>query len=800
MKKFLIVLLTVLASALLTEARTISYGINPQADSLFINRMRARLDSIRETRPTVALVLSGGGAKGAAHIGVIKYLEKIKMPVDVVLGTSMGGLIGGMYALGYTSDQMDSLVSGIDWSMALSDKIPRDHISYTEHKYREKYLFSVPFYYAPDDFMERKKQEMQFTAAEHRYDDLHLGMDDDKEDNQFLLENLTSSLPSGFVFGQNVNNIISSVTVGYQDSLDFIDLPVPFVCVATEMVTAQPKIWHSGKLNTALRSTMSIPGLFAPVKTQGMVLVDGGMRNNYPTDIARAMGADFIIGVDLSSGYRDNANLNTLLDLISQGIDMFGRSSYEHNVNMTEVTVKPDLRGYGMMSFDKASIDTIMTRGWKAALAEAENFQAMKELVGPDTLRLSNRKAVDLLNEKILLSGIEITGVTDDESIYLTKLIDLDITQRQGKKEFEDVVAKIFATKSFDYVTYELVGSEEPYRMKIHCTKGPVHQIGIGGRFDTEEVISAIVNIGLNAHKLQGSSLDIIGKVSTNPYLDLHYKYKYPTGPTVNARAYYKYLDRNLFTIGQSNFNAVFHNLRQDLWLSNINWKTFDIRLGIRNDHYRIKSVLTDFEFDYNMESLNNSYVSLFMNSKLDTFDNGYFPSSGIKVEFDYQWGFWDSRDTADDFHIAKFSFKSVINAGGRFSIIPSLDARFIMNSSAPLMYANIIGGSMPGRYLDQQIPFIGINNATVMPQLLAMLGVDLRLRLSDNNYLTLKMDAGDAAERLQDFTYPSASDLFMGVGMEYAYNSVIGPLKANVHWSTMAKRLGAYLSLGFDF
>ena len=110
------------------------------------------------------------------------------------------------------------------------------------------------------------------------------------------------------------------MTVGYQDYMDFMDLPIPFVCVATEMVTAKPKIWYEGKLNTALRSTMSIPGVFAPVKVDGMVLVDGGMRDNYPTDLAREMGADIIIGVDLSSGFRDYSRLNNLGDIISRAL------------------------------------------------------------------------------------------------------------------------------------------------------------------------------------------------------------------------------------------------------------------------------------------------------------------------------------------------------------------------------------------------------------------------------------------------------------------------------------------------
>ena len=338
------------------------YCIDPVADSISMSEFRSYLDSIRKERPTVALVLSGGGAKGASHIGVIHYLDSLKIPVDVVLGTSMGGLVGALYALGYTAHEMDSLIRTIDWNMALSDKVPREYVSYSQKKYKEKILLSFPFYYAKQDYLDRKAAERGYETPDHRHGELRLGAGKD-DAVSVVKDNLKSSLPSGLAYGQNVNNLLSSLTVGYQDNMHFIDLPVPFVCVATDMVSAKPKIWYRGGLKTAMRSTMSIPGVFAPVKVDGMVLVDGGMRNNYPADLAMEMGADIIIGVDLSSGYRTYGGLNDLKDIIGQGVDMLGRESYEKNVGIPDVTVKPDLPEYNMMSFDDKSIDVIIRRG-----------------------------------------------------------------------------------------------------------------------------------------------------------------------------------------------------------------------------------------------------------------------------------------------------------------------------------------------------------------------------------------------------------------------------------------------------
>ena len=159
-----------LITALTASARS----VDPVADSLAMQQMRARMDKIRKHRPTVALVLSGGGAKGIAHIGVIKYLESLGIPVDLVVGTSMGGLIGGLYSLGYTTEQMDSLVRRIDWGWAFSDRLPRDYYSYSDARYREKYMISIPFYYEKDYYKMMMADEYRLDPV-HRHDVLHIG-------------------------------------------------------------------------------------------------------------------------------------------------------------------------------------------------------------------------------------------------------------------------------------------------------------------------------------------------------------------------------------------------------------------------------------------------------------------------------------------------------------------------------------------------------------------------------------------------------------------------------------------------
>ena len=208
---------------------------------LRLEDIRQHLDSVRQNRhrPTVALVLCGGGAKGAAEIGAMQYMKNVGIPVDLVLGTSIGGLIGGIYSLGYSEDQLDALIRSLDWNYTLSDKIPQEYSSYAQRKYREKYILSFPFYY--DSTPYGLKIEDNSRIERKSLNKIRLGAGN-SDASSMVKNNLLGSLPSGMIYGQNVNNIFSALSVGYQDSIDFYKLPIPFICVATDLVSGKAKV------------------------------------------------------------------------------------------------------------------------------------------------------------------------------------------------------------------------------------------------------------------------------------------------------------------------------------------------------------------------------------------------------------------------------------------------------------------------------------------------------------------------------------------------------------------------------
>ncbi|MBO7544985.1 MAG: patatin-like phospholipase family protein [Bacteroidales bacterium] len=795
MKRLVLILLFLLAfvGARAQDSFSSSFGLGGEADKEALREINARMDSIRAYRPTVGLVLSGGGAKGAAHVGAIEYIEALGIPVDVVVGTSMGGLIGGLYALGYTPPQMDSILRSLDWKLMLSDKVSRDNIPYETKRYKEKFLISFPFYYSKKDYKDIQEAERPYARG---VDKIRMGV---AEDNKTTFRrNLLGSLPAGYITGQNVNNLLSSLSVGYQDSTDFFTLPIPFACVSADIISGRAKVWHRGKLVTALRTTMSIPGVFTPVRTEGMLLADGGMRNNFPVDIAREMGADLIIGVDLSQEGKDYSQIRNIADIVWQSIDMLASDSFRRSMQDVDLLIHPELPEYNMMSFSQEAIDTIMNRGKVAARKQEEALHIIKEWVGPDTLVRQAPRAVDIGSSPVHISDIEITGVTEKEAYYIRRRLPIKEDTWVSRRLIEQAVGGLYGSGSFDSVTFELLGTTGPYKLVINCRKGPIHQLGFGARVDTEELVALLLNIGINTNALRGSALNFTTKVGMNPYAEFHYTYNPSRGPTLNAAAYVGWVDRNTLTIGENKFNMSFLTVREELYLSHIKLSQFDFKIGARNETFYIPRLdQLNINGNYDLFTGTKDYVSVFADLVGDTFNKGYFPTAGFRAGVKASYVERIGDKTMKPFGVVQLFGKAVGQIGEHFAMIPSFNARFLFGNNIPPTYANVIGGSIEGRYLDHQVAFIGVDNAAFTRNYLVSARMDFRYRFLRNNYFTL---SGNYARDFVSFKQFSDGRNLYGVGLEYAYDSIIGPIKGNIHWSNLYKKVGFYVSIGFDF
>ncbi|BAN49684.1 patatin-like phospholipase family protein [Metapseudomonas resinovorans] len=270
---------------------------------------------LAQPEPRVGLVLSGGAARGLTHIGVLKALEEQGIKVDAIAGTSMGAVIGGLYAAGYKVDELERIATEMDWQQALSDDPPRQE---------------VPFRRKQDDRDFLVKQRLSFR------DDGSLG------------------LPLGVIQGQNLALLLESLLVHTSDTRDFDQLAIPFRAVATDIVTGEKVVFRRGHLPQAIRASMSIPAVFAPVEVNGRLLVDGGMVDNIPVDVAREMGVDRVIVVDIGTPLRSRKEMNTVVDVLNQSVTLMTRTNSEAQLatlRPTDVLIQPSLAGYAATDF-----------------------------------------------------------------------------------------------------------------------------------------------------------------------------------------------------------------------------------------------------------------------------------------------------------------------------------------------------------------------------------------------------------------------------------------------------------------
>ncbi|MBR1575181.1 MAG: patatin-like phospholipase family protein [Bacteroidales bacterium] len=793
-------------------AQLATASVDPEGDAKAFAAMQRKLDRIRRTehRPTVALVLSGGGAKGAAHVGVIRYLEEQKIPVDVVLGTSMGGLVGGLYALGYDVDYLDSLVTHMDWNLALSDDVPQSYISYATKMYREKYILSVPFHYSDDVFRamigQDPEEEGDQASKMRSIGKERSGMRPEGEVD-VPINNIARSLPAGYINGLNVNNIFSSLSAGYQDSVSFLDLPIPFCCVASDMVSCKAKNWTSGSITEALRSTMSIPGLFDPVRTHGMVLVDGGTRNNFPTDIAREMGADYVIGVDLSDKDMTYNDINNIGDILWTFIDMLGREAFSKNVGNTDIFIKPDLHEYNMLSFDAKSVKTIVGRGYDAALRQAAAIRNLKAMMPDAETKLKNRPADDVNRSALQIMSIEFEGLTDQDSRFLSRKIKFKAGDRINKTQIDKAVAMIFATGSFESVTYRLLGSSQPYRLVFKCQKRPVHQLGFGYRADNETLVDAILNVGLNAHKISGAKLDLTGKLGQNRFAQAHFSFDGPRTPTFNIDAKVSGYTADVRTDAASLYRLKYWSHQEEVYFSNMRWTSMDFNVGGRNKFIRTTGWLSNLEDPApasSLAGLGGDYLSVFASGRAYTYNDAYFPMRGIDFKVDYEWVLSKlGAPSFHDEHLAAARFHSVIPFGRHVALQLGVSARAVLGGEADdlsnLPLKNFIGGTMAGRYIDQQIPFCGFGGMMLVDNYLASVDAALRLRFGKNLFTTFQAGAFKSEDTLGAFV-DYKNKLVLGACFELGYDTIAGPLRLDVRWNDLTRGVGAYVSFGYDF
>ena len=732
-------------------------------------------------RPKVGVVLCGGGAKGAAHVGVLKVLEENHIPVDYIAGTSMGALVGGLYAIGYSASELDSLLMVQDWNYLLSDRIPRSSRMFERKQNQDKFVLQIPFGAGDYSRLGARKPRNPENAA-----------------------SLLNNIPLAVVNGQNIYNLLTHLSVGYQDSIDFARMPIPFACVAVDLVGKKEVVFKNGNLVDALRASMAIPGYFAPVRIGDMVLVDGGVLNNYPADVCKEMGADIVIGVILRDEEGHGEEIDNIGRLASEILNLYVYGKLPENLAATDLALYPDTKGYHTLSYDPVSLRKIIDNGEAAAREHQSALDSIKALItqserdfiGPVRQPEKYRKAVRLDRDSITLGNVTFHGLSVKDYQLLLRKSCLQPGARISGTDLRTEIARFYNTAAFESVTYQLRG-QEPYDLDLNFVPGRKSMIGVGLRLDSEEIAAILVSLGINENTLYGSKFNVSAKIAYNLQAEAQYAYVFRSLAQFKAGYHFRTSNFNLknpddlFNLGLDHhtFNLAFSNRARNI----------SIDLGARMELFGYRGTINANDFPgYDIDYSRNVFPSAYARFQADSRNDQNFPTRGSQFDAGFAYCFNRLFDgDHGNFMAAQVHFSGVIPMGRHFALITTIDNRTLFGSQIPMAYANVMGGRLYGRYMDQQLPFIGFGRPRVFQNVLTDVSLDLRYQFLNNNYVFL---SGAYARDFQNLDHIFENAPMIGASIGYAYNSFIGPLSFNLFWSNLTRRVGGYVSIGYNF
>lgn len=608
-------------------------------------------------KPKIGLVLSGGGAKGYAHIGVIRKLEEHGIVPDYITGTSMGSIVGALYSIGYTPDQMEQIIEEVNWDEVISNDVSYEKISFEEKYYYGRYLMFLP----ADDWIIR--------------------------------------LPSALIEGQNLHLLLSRLTEPVHGIRNFTDFPIPFKCVAADIERGTPVVLDTGDIVHAIRASMAIPTVFTPVMWDSLMLVDGGLVRNYPVTEAINMGADIIIGSYVGGSFKSKEELNSLTDILSQAAFVTSIFDSEAQSELVDIHVVPNLDEYTAADFEKG--EEIIQRGYAAADLLDQEIKTLSTKLGLEKDSIK-RPGVQLL------SGYRFEEIrVDGNERYPDQLIKGRMKVKLGQKysltKLEEELNLAFGIRSFEEVSYRILPglTDSTYVLELKVKEAARNSIRAGLHYDTENNVGLVLNYTSRNALLKGSRFLIELDIADNPRASVNYlKYLGKKQKLALYGAYYFNRFRRFPLYENTNRTSTFdyRNNRFDLGLQTTHLR--NATFGARVQFQRL-DIEPRVNADTLLETYNERATQLEAYLQINTTNHPYFPTSGNRMNLQVR-----SKLSTE----AEFNSKNIIepfnNFGEYTTVSFDLASHVSFFKKFTLMYGGTFGISLRNDsiYLTPQI------------------------------------------------------------------------------------------------
>ena len=715
----------------------------------------------------VGLVLSGGGAKGLAHIGVLKVIDSLGVKIDYVSGTSMGAIVGSLYASGYSGKELDSIFRSLDFNKLINDDLPRASKAFYERNNSERYAVTLPF------------------------------------------DNFKIKLPSALSRGQNVYGLISKLTLHVTDINDFSKLPIPFFCIATNAETGKEVILDKGVLAQAVMASGALPSLFQPVFIDGEMLIDGGVVNNYPIDELREKGIDVIIGVDVQDDLATRKELTSAPDVLLQINNFRTINDMKLKSKKTDVYIKPNITDFNVVSFNDGS--EIIKKGVEAADLNIDELLKLRSKQKQQTKQIINKP----IQDSIAINSIIVKGNKKYSRAYILGKLKLKDNEKVSYKNFNKGVNNLIATNNFDYFQYHFKKSKnEVYDLEANLTETEISTfLKFGLHYDDLYKSAALVNF-------TKKGLLFNNDVTTFDFIlgdNVRYNFEYFIDKgfywSIGLRSRYNQFNKNINAqlllsdeqlegTGLIKVDSELKDQTNQFYVQTLFRKDFALSLGMEHKRLEIDSETFSLD-DSNNEFVfeKTDYLSVFGNLKLDTYDNKYFPKKGIYFNGNFHNYFYASSFNSEfkNFSIARADMGYAFSVSDKLAFNLQTSGGFKLgdNSTNTLNFA--LGG-YGNNLINNFIPFFGYDFISLIGNSFVKAYLSADYEIIKKHHITLEGNWTNVEDNIFEtgewFTLPD----YRGYAMGYAIETFIGPIQAKYSYSPEQKTSIWFFNLGFWF
>ena len=711
-------------------------------------------------RKKIGLVLTGGGAKGFAHIGVLKVLEAAGVKIDYIGGTSMGAVVGGLYASGYNASQLDSIFTNTNFDELIQDYIPRTSKSFYEKRNDEMYAISLPF-------------------------------------NKFSL-----GVPLSLSKGLYNYSLLTKLTHKVRHVRDFNKLPIPFLCIATDIENGEQVLLNSGYLPQALLASSSFPTLFSPVIINNRVLVDGGVSNNYPIDEVRKMGADIIIGVDVQDDLKDRNSLKEATRILVQISNLQMAQGMKEKIKNTDIYIKPDIKNYSVISFNQGA--EIIKKGEESAFEFFDQFKKLAE-----NNPIENKENLKCIKDSISFSQISINSLKNYTRAYVVGQLGFKQDVKISYDDLKKGINKLNASGNFSNISYEINPIKNSDQLDLNLTESKNKTfLKFGLHYDGLYKSGILVNFTRKKTLFKNDvlSLDVIlgdnFRYNLDYYIDNGFYFSF------GFKSRYNQFNKNVssdFAVGQlfqqlgiNTLNIDYYDFTNQAYLQTIFAQKFLIGAGIEHKYLKIATKTlqnTASVFD------SSNYGSVFGYLKYDSFDNHFFPRKGWYFNGDAQ-SYLLSTDFSGDFNnfsiikgdvgFAKTLFKKVtfkLQSEAGFSV---------GEKSVP--YLNFVLGGYGYNTINNFRQFYGYDFVSIAANSYIKSIATVDYEFYKKNHVNLAANFANAEDGLFSNGNWLSSPEYSGYAVGYGLETIIGPAEVKYSWSPELSKSFLWFSVGFWF